>query len=77
MTVCEQHLEHGPRGAMHAFGRLVRVGVRAEVDRLADVAARGEFPLQQLREAGLVEDAGLEIEPGTEVPVAWVGRAKQ
>jgi hypothetical protein len=44
--------------------RLVAVGVDSESDRLADVGPLGKFGLENLHGIGLVEQLGLEIEPG-------------
>ena len=55
------------------FDRLVGIGVAADVDRLAHVAALREVTTQHLFEVGLGEQLGLEIEAGREVEVAMGG----
>ena len=57
-----EHLEHLPRDSPLALDRLIGVGVRAERDRAAVVAGRGELLAQQRRRVVLGEDPRLEVE---------------
>ena len=45
----QQQLEYCARGSQLALGRLVRIGVAADVQHFADVTWRGDFLLQQRR----------------------------
>ena len=72
----EQHFEQLSRRAVLALRGLVRIGIGAEIDRLADVSGCTQLAVQQPRKPRLVKDARLEIEPGTQVPVG-VGRPRE
>jgi hypothetical protein len=58
------HLEQRARDFELALDRLIRVRARADVDRLADIAAPSQLRIEQLRGVLLVEKLRLEIEPG-------------
>ena len=51
-----------PREFDAALHRLVRIGVRAQADRLRCVAARSQFPRQLLRCVRLVEQPAFEVQ---------------
>ncbi len=62
VTSRRQHREDLARHCELALGRLIRVRVRAEHDRLADVARPRKLCLEHLADVGLVEQLRLEIE---------------
>jgi hypothetical protein len=69
MTPLRQGLEDAPGDAILALDRLIRIGVRADGDRRAAIASRRQLLFQQPRRVRLVEQLGLEIEPGREIQV--------
>ena len=69
VLVLGQHLDDLPRDLPLALDRLVRVGVGAERDRVAHVAALRELRAQQLRRVGLREELRLEVEARRQVEV--------
>jgi hypothetical protein len=69
MPVLRQHLDDAARDAILALDRLIRIGVRADRDRLAAITRRCELALQQLRRVLLVEELRLEIEARREIHV--------
>jgi hypothetical protein len=76
VAMCEQHFEQFARRAVLALSGLVRIGIGAEIDRLADIPSCAQLAVQQPCEPRLVKDARLEIEPGTQVPVGMRGASE-
>jgi hypothetical protein len=64
-----EHLQDRARDAEPAFYRLVGIGIAAERDRPAVVSLFPQFPGEQRRRIGLVEQAALEIEAGRQAEI--------
>ena len=70
-----QHLEDVARHPQPSLDRLIRIGVRAEHDRFADIARARELLPQHARDVLLVEELRLEIETGRQ-PHVGVARPR-
>src|SRR5438132_7342371 len=69
MIACRQKLEDLPRDLPLALDRLIRIGVGAHGDRIADVAGFGKLGSEELRSIRLGEELGFEVEPWREIEI--------
>ena len=69
MAVLGEHLEDRARDAVAALDRLVRIRVRAEIDRRADIARFAELLAQKLGRIRLREQLRLEIDACREIQI--------
>ncbi|MNE65772.1 hypothetical protein D3C80_1612790 [compost metagenome] len=70
MPIAQQHFEGLPGDLVLALDRLIGVGVGAQIDRRALIAAFGQLLLQHIDSVGLGDQFGFEIQPRRHVPVS-------
>ena len=73
MPAFQQRFQNLPGDPEPLLDGLVRIGVRAQPDRLADVLRVAQFLAQQLRRSRLVEQPRFEIQAGREVEIGVRG----
>jgi len=73
MVALIQQRQRGPGEAPLLLDRLVRIGVAADVDRLAGVVLLRQLVAEDLRQVDLGEQLRLEVQAGGEVEVAVRG----
>ena len=73
MAELTHHLQHLARDAQFAFGRLIRVSGRTDVEHLRLIPRRHESLTQSMCGVQLGDDLGFKVQAGRQVEVAVRG----
>lgn len=73
MVALIQQRQRGARQPPLLLDRLVRVGVAADVDRLAGVVLLRQLVAKDVGEVGLGEQLGLAVQAGRQIEVTMLG----